>query len=112
MFCNQPLARCRGLIHKTHTERNTKMDMMEMLKAMTDEQKAALAAALGVKATGKDTYRERTLIEISYAEKPSKSVREEMQAAGYHWNSFEKVWFAYKTEASTAFVEKHGIAKA
>ena len=87
--------------------------MEEMLETLTDEQKAVLAEMLGVKTSGANcTYKVRELVELSFNEKPSREMREKLSEAGFHWNSFEKVWFAYKSEAVMSFVEKHGIAKA
>ena len=85
----------------------TKEEMMEALKSLSTEE---LTALLGGKKD--NTYRIRDLVEISFAVKPNKETREKLAKAKFHWNGFEKVWYAYYSDEVQKCLDELGIKKA
>lgn len=82
----------------------TKEELIAAIAAMSKEERDALLGK-----AKKTTYKVVDVVRLYFTEKPDKETREQMQAAGFHWNSFQKYWWADATDAALKFVAERDI---
>lgn len=83
-------------------------ELMSAIKGLSAEDRAALLGEVKTE----NTYRIRDLVEISFGKKPDKETREKLSKAKFHWNGFEKVWYAYYSDDVQKCLDELGIKKA
>lgn len=49
---------------------------------------------------------EKNGIEISFNDKPSEEVREQLKSNGFRWSKYQKIWYAKQNESRLQFVKK------